>query len=74
MTTEKPDNAPNSDEEQHSYEDVKTDIKMADPIDLVYKGGFQGNPRDIVSNPAVAPEMIDNMTDLNDHLRRDSES
>ncbi|NEQ29225.1 MAG: hypothetical protein F6K28_61900 [Microcoleus sp. SIO2G3] len=46
---------------------------MTDPIDLVYKGGFNGNPREIVQNPAVAPEMLDNMSELNDHLMRDAE-
>lgn len=75
MTTDKPaDSSKNESKEQHSYEDLDTgEVRMADPLDLVYKGGFSGNPREIVENPAVAPEMLDNMTELNDHLRRDSE-
>jgi hypothetical protein len=72
MTTDKNPDAPKH-EEAHSYEDVQTDVKMADPLDLVYKGGFAGNPREIVENPAVAPEMIDNMRDQSDHLKREPE-
>lgn len=72
MTTDKSPDAP-QEEVQHSYEDVQSDIKMADPLDLVSKGGFNGNPREIIENPAVAPEMIDNMSELNDHLMRDAE-
>lgn len=39
-----------------------------DPRDLVYSGGYAGDPREIVENPAVTPEMInepgDNRIDL----------
>jgi len=33
--------------------------RVNDPMNLVYKGGYEGNPRDIVENPAVAPQMPD---------------
>lgn len=39
-----------------------TDDRVVDPMDLVYKGGFDGNPRDIVENPAVAPQMLESPT------------
>jgi len=42
---------------QEQQNDV--DDRTVDPRDLVYKGGYQGNPRDIVENPAVAPQMPD---------------
>jgi hypothetical protein len=34
------------------------DEGMFDPQDLVSKGGYAGNPREIIENPAVAPEML----------------
>ncbi|NJO80449.1 MAG: hypothetical protein HC827_19370 [Cyanobacteria bacterium RM1_2_2] len=40
-----------------------------DPRDLVYRGGYSGNPREIVENPAVAPEMLEPAPeDLRDDL------
>lgn len=30
-----------------------------DVRELVYRGGYSGNPREIVENPAVAPEMLE---------------
>lgn len=42
------------------------------PIDvreLVYRGGYSGNPREIVENPAVAPEMLEQAPeDIRDDL------
>lgn len=35
------------------------DEKIFDPRDLVNKGGYRKHPREIVENPAVTPEMID---------------
>ena len=35
----------------------KVEEKTIDPRDLVNKGGFNKNPREMVENPAVTPEM-----------------
>ncbi|XGV96704.1 MAG: hypothetical protein ACAF41_28775 [Leptolyngbya sp. BL-A-14] len=46
---------------------------MFDPQELVSKGGYIGNPRDIVENPAVAPEMLGQTEDLRDDLLAEPE-
>ncbi len=38
---------------------------------LVYKGGFTGDPREIVENPAVAPEMLNQPGDLRRDLNEE---
>lgn len=38
--------------------------KIVDPNDLVYRGGYQGDPRELVENPAVTPEMPNEPGDL----------
>ncbi|MBD1843783.1 hypothetical protein H6F89_10295 [Cyanobacteria bacterium FACHB-63] len=38
--------------------------KVVDPNDLVYSGGYQGDPRELVENPAVTPEMPNEPGDL----------
>lgn len=48
-------------DENRSYEDERNNpegIRMADPLDLVYRGGAAGNPREIIENPAVVPQMV----------------
>lgn len=46
--------------------------RVVDPLDLVYSGGYLGDPREILSNPAVAPQMLDDTPDnLRDDFRRD---
>ncbi|QYO62278.1 hypothetical protein [Leptolyngbya sp. 7M] len=45
------------------------DNQLIDPRELVYRGGYSGNPREIVENPAVAPEMVEQAPeDLRDDL------
>lgn len=40
-----------------------------DPRDLVYTGGPDRDPREVIHNPAVAPEMVDSSPeDLRDDL------
>ncbi len=49
-----------------------SDLKdIVDVEDLVMKGGSTGDPKEIVTNPAVTPQMIDEPSDLRDDLRRD---
>lgn len=48
------------------------DDRLMDPQDLVYRGGYQGNPREIVENPAVTPQMLNEPGDLRaDELEED---
>jgi len=47
--------------------------KVVDPRDLVYKGGFKGDPQEILGNPAVAPEMLSEGRDLRVDLFKDAE-
>lgn len=43
--------------------------KTIDPRDLVSRGGYEGNPREIIENPAVSPELIEpSPEDLRDDL------
>ncbi len=49
------------------------DDGLFDPQELVYRGGYSGNPRDIVENPAVAPEMVGQIDDLRDDLLAEPE-
>jgi len=49
------------------------DEGMFDPLELVSRGGYTGNPREIIENPAVAPEMLDLPEDLRDDLLAETE-
>ena len=59
-------------QEKTQAEKLKDD-GMFDPLDLVSKGGYTGNPREIIENPAVAPEMLDRPEDLRDDLLAEPE-
>jgi hypothetical protein len=67
--------AQNSEEDQSSTTD-----RIVDPKDLVYTssyseegGSISENPREIISNPAVAPEMLDTTSqDLRDDIFKES--
>jgi hypothetical protein len=42
---------------------------IIDPRELVYRGGYRGNPREIIENPAVTPELLETAPeDLRDDL------
>lgn len=46
--------------------------KVVNPDDLVYRGGTTANPRELVENPAVTPEMPNEPGDLSiDTLEED---
>lgn len=40
-----------------------TDAETFDPRDLVNKGGYDKDPQEILSNPAVAPQMLGDRRD-----------
>jgi hypothetical protein len=46
---------------------------MFDPLELVSKGGYIGNPREIIENPGFAPEMIEQPEDFHDDLLAETE-
>lgn len=41
--------------------------------DLVYKGGYTNDPEEILADPAVTPEMLDDQRDNRPDLTRESE-
>lgn len=45
--------------------------KMMDPLDLVYSGGVDRDPQEIISNPAVAPQTLSDGRDLRVDLFKD---
>ena len=47
--------------------------KTYDVLNLVRTGGFEGDPQEILGNPAVAPEMIQEGRDLRTDLFREAE-
>jgi hypothetical protein len=49
---------------QDSDNSEKPKPKTVDPMDLVYSGGYSGDPREIVENPAVTPQMLNEPGDL----------
>lgn len=44
---------------------------IVDPRDLVRTSGIPENPEEVMSNPAVAPQMIDDMRDLRGDLTKE---
>lgn len=42
--------------------------KIVNPDDLVDRGGTDADPRELVENPAVTPEMLNEPGDLRDDL------
>jgi hypothetical protein len=57
-----------SKKQSNSGNEQEPDIRAVDPMDLVYKGGFTGNAREIVDNPAVAPQMLNPPEYLRDDM------
>lgn len=53
--------------EQAMYSDRMVDVQE----NLVYKGGYTGDPREIVENPAVAPEMLNQPGDLRQDMNEE---
>ncbi|PSN11923.1 hypothetical protein C7293_22385 [filamentous cyanobacterium CCT1] len=48
------ENQPNNPDDTQSV-----DKETFDPRDLVNKGGYDKDPREIIENPAVTPQMLD---------------
>ncbi|MBD2067670.1 hypothetical protein H6F93_09025 [Leptolyngbya sp. FACHB-671] len=47
--------------------------KTYDVMDLVSKGGYEGDPQEILGNPGVAPQMYQEGRDLRVDLYRDAD-
>ncbi|HCF29239.1 MAG TPA: hypothetical protein DEV81_19010 [Cyanobacteria bacterium UBA11049] len=77
-STNQPSNKENQEDTgHHQPQDVgdrSTDSpETVDVMDLVYKGGFDRDPQEILGNPGVAPEMLQEGRDLRVDLFRESE-
>jgi len=68
---------PNLSTDQENTEDqVQTDLDSVlkdavDSRDLVTKRGDIGDPEELLTNPAVVPQMLDDRRDLRDDLKRE---
>lgn len=68
---------PNLSTDQENTEDqVQTDLDSVlkdavDPRDLVTQRGDIGDPNELLTNPGVTPQMLDDRRDLRDDLKRE---
>ncbi|MBW4487376.1 MAG: hypothetical protein KME12_06260 [Trichocoleus desertorum ATA4-8-CV12] len=53
--------------------DRPEEVETYDVLKLVRTGGFDGDPQEILGNPAVAPEMIQEGRDLRPDLFREAD-
>lgn len=59
-------------DQDHDQEDANSSAEdIVDPRELVMGGGYTKDPREIVTNPAVAPQTLDTIDDLRGDLTRD---
>jgi hypothetical protein len=49
---------------EHSEEEIFSAEDVVNPNDLVYSGGTNKDPKELVENPAVTPEMLNEPGDL----------
>lgn len=62
------DQSTSNNSEQSTTPEPQTD-QIVDPRDLVYRGGSDRNPRELIENPAVTPEMVEQAPeDIRDDL------
>lgn len=66
MSEEQP-KKPNLHEEEKPQKGMERE-GVKDPRDLVMKGGYNKNPRELVNNPAVTPEMLNEPGDIRHDL------
>ena len=57
----------------HSASDRPKEVETYDVLKVVRTGGFEGDPQEILGNPAVAPEMLQEGRDLRPDLFREAE-
>ena len=64
---EQPSDQANQENRNESRETDKQPVdpsQIVDVMDLVYKGGYDRDPQEILGNPAVAPPMLSEGRDL----------
>lgn len=52
-------------------EESSKDDRVVNPNELVYSAGTPSNPQEVLQNPAVAPQTLNQPDDLRDDLMRD---
>lgn len=50
---------PNQSSAAKNTQSEQTDDRIVDPQDLVYKGGYSKNPREIIETPGAVPEILE---------------
>lgn len=73
MNAETPDLSTNKESTEDQAESVVDSVlkDAVDPRDLVTKRGDIGDPNELLTNPAVTPQMLDDRRDVRDDLKRD---
>lgn len=61
----------NEQREPNQHPEHQSDI--VDVMDLVYKGGYDRDPQEILGNPAVAPPMLNEGRDLRSDIFHEAE-
>jgi hypothetical protein len=68
-STERPAANQPKPEKQSEKHEKQSDKAPIDSRDLVYRGGYDGDPREILENPAVTPELVEQAPeDIRDDL------
>ncbi|MGQ4647142.1 hypothetical protein [Lyngbya aestuarii] len=73
MSPETPKPSAEQEKNQDELQTVQESVleEAVDPRDLVTKGGYTKDPAEIVNNPAVTPQMLDDSEELRSDLKRD---
>ncbi|MEP0871285.1 hypothetical protein NDA01_15860 [Trichocoleus desertorum AS-A10] len=67
-----PDQSSEKQNQSSKGSDRPQEVETYDVLKLVRPGGFDGDPQEILGNPAVAPEMIQEGRDLRPDLFREA--
>ncbi|WAL61383.1 hypothetical protein [Thermocoleostomius sinensis] len=73
-SSEQADMVEEHDAEHGATQEMNIEAKIVDVRELVYGGGSDRDPQELLTNPAVAPQMLDDRRDVRSDLMRDSEN
>nr|WP_290224886.1 hypothetical protein [Trichocoleus desertorum] len=73
MTKKRGEKSEEDQNQSHPAGDRPKEVETYDVLKLVRTGGFEGDPQEILGNPAVAPEMIQEGRDLRPDLFREAD-
>lgn len=73
MTKKRGEKSEGDQNQSHPTGDRPKEVETYDVLKLVRTGGFEGDPQEILGNPAVAPEMIQEGRDLRPDLFREAD-